>query len=183
MEAAVRGVRANARGYHVDSKVMGIDLAPAHTGVVILTEHGHLLRAITMHHPIKRRNISSEEVDAAETERLLQIANEIVGYAKTFSVGYVGIEAFAFSRRFQAHQLGELSGVVRTQLWLTRRIVARKISITGGRLKVLGYGGSLKKKQIFDAVIGGEVAIATEHEADAWVAAFALFLDKCKRVV
>ena len=183
MEASVRGVRANTVGFCVGAPLMGIDLSPANTGLVILTEHGHLLRSVTIKHPIKRKGLSQEAAEKAETERLKTVANEVVGYAKTFAVRDVGIEAFAFSRQYQSHQIGEMSGVVRLQLWLACRIVAHKISITGGRLKVLGYGGKLTKKKIFNAVTGGEVAVNTEHEADAWVAAFALFLDKCKKVV
>lgn len=181
MERSVVAARDVARGRHIDQRLMGLDLSLAHTGMVILTEHGYLLRSLTLDHPMAKKGKGRREIDAEETDRLLEIANEVVGYAKDFGVGHVVAEGFAHAARFQAHQLGELSGVVRTQLRLARGLYLRKIPPLQARKEVLGYGGRLTKRQIMDAVVGGEIQVGTEHEADAWVAAFAFFLAEAVR--
>lgn len=119
---------------------------------------------------------SKSEPTISETERvvrMLRIANEIVGVIEAFGIRHVGLGGYAHRARFQAHQLGEVAGVVKSQLWLKFKIVPRIAPPASARKHVLGYeGGSITKEQVKEAVEQGMgIAVANDHEADATVVA------------
>jgi len=176
MEDTARGVLASAQNSRLSHRVLGIDLALRNTGLVVLTEEGHILRRKTLvFHLRKRKEIDAPIDEADHIERLLNIANEVVGWAKVFQVKAVGIEGFAFDKKFQAHQLGQVAGVVKTQLWLACRVISKEVQMSAARKHLLGYGRP-KKEQIVEVVknrLG--LNVETDHEADAYVVARYLY--------
>ncbi len=103
---------------------------------------------------------------------MLGIANEVVGIFRTWKVRWSGIENYAMGAAFRAHQIGEVAGVVKSQLWLALRMVAGVVPPSAARKHVMGYGGSMTKDQIVEVVRDGlGYAINGDHEADAAVVA------------
>lgn len=104
--------------------------------------------------------------------RMLRIANEIVRVVTIFRVRHVGIEGPAHNARYQSHQLGEVAGVVKSQLWLKFGIAPRIVPPSSARKHVIGYGGRVTKQQVVAAVEQGlGVVVENDHEADATVIA------------
>ncbi len=103
---------------------------------------------------------------------MLGVANDIVGILRTWKVRWSGIENYAMGAGFRAHQIGEVAGVVKSQLWLALRMVSRVVPPSAARKHVFGYGGSMTKDQIIEMVRDGlGYTINGEHEADAGVVA------------
>lgn len=110
--------------------------------------------------------------EVEKIRRMLRIANEIVRFITLFEVKHVGIEGPAYNAHQGAHALGELSGVVKSQLWMKFRIVPLIVPPASARKHVLGYGGSVTKDQVKEVVEKGlGVAVENDHEADATVIA------------
>lgn len=102
---------------------------------------------------------------------MLSIANDVVGIFRIWKVRWVGIENYAMSAAFRAHQIGEVAGVVKSQLWLALKMVADVVAPNQARKHVLGYGAA-KKNVIVEVVRDGlGYPIANDHEADAGVVA------------
>lgn len=169
---------------------MGLDLAPAHTGICILTEHALPLRLITIDNPLsktKRKKYDPPITEADYIQRNLQLADEIIGLVKDFKVRGVAIENYAYGRQWRAHQVGETAGVVKSQLWLGARIVPEVVSPASARKFLLGYGSATKSDvlKIVPGLIGhlGK-SFSSDHEADAYVIAMWLFgreMEKAKQ--
>jgi Holliday junction resolvasome RuvABC endonuclease subunit len=154
---------------------MGLDLALRNTGVIILSEHGSLLRHFTLEYPLSRKKGEPPISDSDRIERLINLTNEIVGIAKDYSVRYAGVEGYAYAKRYQAHQIGEIAGNVKVQLWLARRILVDTVPPKTARKHFLGYG-SASKKQVEKVLRDGlGLRLDTEHEVDAYVVARYLF--------
>lgn len=103
---------------------------------------------------------------------MLRVANRIVEIIKDFEVRHVGLEGYAFGAKFQSHQIGEVAGVVKSQLWMNFRIVPEIVPPKQARKHVLGYGGKVTKEEIVKAVRDGlNIDAKSDHEADAAVVA------------
>lgn len=155
---------------------MGLDLALRETGVIILSERGSLLRNFTLSYPLTRKKKSDPPISETDRiERLINLTNEIVGIAKEYRVRYAAIEGYAYEKRFQAHQIGEIAGNVKVQLWLARKIVVDVIPPKTGRKHFLGYGNAGKEQveQVVRDRLG--LRVDNDHEADAYVAVRCLF--------
>jgi len=175
MEGVARGVLASAQPSRLPHRVLGIDLALRNTGLVVLTEEGHILRRKTLVFHLRRRTDIDAPIDEADhIERLLNIANEVVGMAKVFQVKAIGVEGFAFDAKFQAHQIGQAAGVVKTQLWLACRVVTKEVQMSTARKHFFGYGRP-KKEDIVEVCKRLDLNVETDHEADAYVVARYLY--------
>lgn len=109
--------------------------------------------------------------EAQRIERMLGIANEIIGVFKTWRVRWVGIEGFAMAAAFRAHQVGEVAGVVKSQLWLALKLVPEIVAPSAARKHVMGYGRP-DKRQVVEVVREGlGHPVKNDHEADASVVA------------
>jgi len=175
MVGVARGALASARGLIVPGRLMGIDPSLANTGIVILTDRGHVLRS----HTIKTRPTHTE---AEHVERLLNIANEVIGIARDFSVQYVAMEGFAHGKKWQSHQLGEVSGVIKTQLYLALRLIPMVVAPKESRAFLFGYGAP--EKDVVESMITTDLCIDVKsgHEADAWVVGRWLFGQIAKEI-
>ena len=169
-------IRVSALGYEAPHFFMGLDLALATVGIVVLNKNGVMIANKTLHYPLESSASEHEKL-----ERLLNTTNEVVFMAKTYSVGYVSVEDFAYRMPRYAHQVGEMRGTVKVHLYLDCGIVARSIGPTEARKAVLGYSGkAAERKNIKDTVV--EVVrtfedVEDDHQADAWVVAMAHFLE------
>jgi len=139
--------------------------------VVILTEYGSLLRHHSLEYPLARKRGEPPISEAEKIERLVNLTNEIVGLAKTYKVRYVALEGFAHNKRFQAHQIGEIAGNVKVQLWLARQILVEIVPPATGRKHLFGYG-SAKKDQCLE-ILADRMGLELDntHESDAYVVA------------
>jgi Holliday junction resolvasome RuvABC endonuclease subunit len=104
--------------------------------------------------------------------RLLAIARQVVNVAKEFEVKNICIENYAFNARGAQNDLGELHGVIKTQL-LLQDFSSEVISCTQARKLVLGKG-RLKKNEIVRKLNEmGYTEVKDHNIADALVVALA----------
>lgn len=183
-------VLARARSWTSPGRLMGLDLAPAHTGVCILNERALPLRLITIDNPLaksRRKKYDPPITEADYIERNLKLADEILGLIKTFKVTEVAIENYAFGKSYRAHQVGETAGVVKSQLWLGAKLVPETVAPSTARKYLFGYGSAKKADvlKISSALIEhlGK-SFSSDHESDAYVIAMWLFgqaMEKAKQ--
>ena len=167
---------------------MGLDLELVNTGVVVLTDRGHVLRSATFHCPLastKKKTVTERD----RVDRILHLANDIIGIVRTFGVQHIVIEAggASFGAKSQAIQRGGLLYVVLTQIWLACHLFPDLVTASSARKTVLGYGGSGPKKpkgvknaptqkdRVIEALGLNNISFKTDHEADAYVVARWLF--------
>lgn len=148
------------------------------TGLVVLTDRGHVLRSATYHYPLTNtKKLPVSERD--RVDRILHLANDIIGVVRTFGVQHIAIEAggASFGAKSQAIQRGGLLYVVLTQIWLACHIFPELVTANSARKSVLGYGGSGKdqKAKVIKALELANITFDTDHEADAYVAARWMF--------
>ena len=169
---------ASAEVWRAPGRLIGLDLELVNTGLVVLTDRGLTLRSATYHYPLtstKKLPISERD----RVDRILHLANDIIGVVKTFGVQHIVIEAggASFGAKSQAIQRGGLLYVVITQIWLACHVFPELVTASGARKSVLGYGGSGKdqKQKVIEALELADITFDTDHEADAYVAARWLF--------
>jgi len=152
---------------------MGIDLALRKTGVVVYTRDGVPHMWTTIVNKLDRPRSAPPITQTEVVQRLIDVSNEIIRIAKTYKVKHVAIENYAHKAKFQAHQMGEMAGVVKVQLALACNIIPDVVPPSTARKHALGYGGSgISKKDIEAAVIEGLlIPVEDDHQADAAVVA------------
>jgi len=160
---------------------MGLDLALRDTGVTILSEQGSLLRHLSLEYPLTRKRGEPPISEAEKIERLINLTNDIIGLVKDFKVRHVALEGYAHSKRFQAHQIGEIAGNVKVQLWLARKILVVPVPPATGRKHFFGYG-KIKKEQVFE-ILTDRIGLTLDntHEADSYVSARYLWDEVARR--
>lgn len=162
---------------------MGLDLSPVNTGVCILTQNGVAWRFHTIERKMPPKSKRPNHVLAEESIRIsraISIAKEVINIIKVFKVSCVAIEGYSFSRNWQSHQIGEVAGVVKSQIVMACGMIPVPIGARTARSKVFGkVPGGTKKQDIFESIVElqGETKILprNDHEADAFVVAFALY--------
>jgi Holliday junction resolvasome RuvABC endonuclease subunit len=121
------------------------------------------------------RALSKDASEHDRIERVRFIADELVGFVAKVGATDVFIEAYSYSRANQAHQLGELGGVVRVRLRESGATV-HVVPLASARKLLLGkVPQSDAKVAVFTALRGAGWNVATTDEADAMcVASFGL---------
>lgn len=143
---------------------------------MILSEQALFLRAQTIDLPLARTHKGDPPISEAQRiERMLQIANTIIGICKTWKIRYIGIEGYAMDARFQAHQIGEVAGVLKTQIYLALHMIPEVVAPNVGRKHVLGYGRPTKDQVVEVVRDGLGYPVENDHEADAGVVARYVF--------
>ena len=146
---------------------MGLDLSLTGTGVVVLDGNAGLLESHTFGYEL--RAASQRE----QIERLISIADKIVGIVRRVQQdarASVFIEGFAFGKKMRAHQLGELHGVVKTQLALACSVMPDVVAPTSCRSKVLGKG-NVKKEAVKEMLEEHGISLTDHNQRDAYVVA------------
>jgi crossover junction endodeoxyribonuclease RuvC len=137
---------------------MGLDLALNHSGIVILdSPHNILLSEIF-------------KPQTSGTERLWQIYNRVLMIFKEFNPDLCVIEGYAYGKPFQAHQLGEVGGVIRLIVY------NQKIAFTvvpPKRAKLFATGSGKANKDLIMLSVFKNWGIEFNHSdlADAYVLA------------
>jgi len=121
------------------------------------------------------RTLTSKEKGPARLHDLRTQVDRLLGVGATsWRVGLVAIEGYAYGRANQAHQLGELGGVIRHLMWMYDVPV---VEVSPGQVKRYACGaGNAKKNEVLAAAIrrlGYEGA--DDNQADAlWLRALVL---------
>lgn len=163
---------------------MGLDLASKATGIAVLTEVGLPLMWQTIDLPLVKQRHGPKIGDQERVLRAIKVADTIVQVARAYKVTGVGIEGYAYGAKFQAHQMGETAGIVKSQILMALKIPYEVIPPKTARKAVFGHG-DVDKQIVIDIVTKlnahlGRVPSST-HEADAWVVARALFQKHAKK--
>jgi len=153
---------------------MGLDLSCTGTGIVVLDDEGLVLATAKDGWPLDRKATVLDKID-----RLIHIATTILDLVRvhggeTASLA-VGIEGYAFHAKGSTADLGELGGVVKTQLWLAHHIEPRILAVNTARSLTLG-NGRIKKKLVEPTLAERGFAFGDADIADAYVIAEAVRL-------
>ena len=148
----------------------GLDLSLTASGVCVLDEAGQALHFATVGHKLKRGARVKDKV-----ERLVDIASCVMEVVKGAGEPrdprpLVAIEGYAYGAYGSQPELGELHGVVKSQLWLGLLVEPEIIAPTHARKVVLGHG-RLSKAAILEKVAARGVECRNDNEADAYVIA------------
>lgn len=177
MEVHASSVLATARGSSLPYRILGIDLSPVHTGLVILNETGLIMRAATIDYAIKKEKHRPKIEEGARIQRMLCVANDIIGTVKQFRIQMVAMEGAIYgNNQAYKHHIGEVSGSVKTQLWLASHIVPIVVAATAARKHFLG-NGTAKKDEIMMVLKRLGMDFETNHESDAYLVARYLYDD------
>lgn len=150
---------------------MGLDLSLRGAAAVVVDEHGTVVDWGLWGENLERGCPIEDRID-----RLLDIATGIVKLGKKYSDDLsVGIEDYAYGLKGMQNDLGEIQGVIKTQIRLAFRVYPSIIVASAARKMVLGKGrfskGKKGKKEIIDAVRGRGFRVNDDNVADAYVIA------------
>ena len=142
--------------------MMGLSLGPASLAMAVLSFDG--LQVVSG----LRRYPEGSSSKAAWLEKLLWAANEAIGVARMYRVLH-GAIAVPDARGVDVWRHGELSGAVKTQLWLGRQVISADVVASEARSRIMGEAVS--------GALGAEVLRAaglrcsSAEECDAYVVA------------
>lgn len=150
---------------HETKKVVGLDLSLTATGVVVMWGTGEILEARTV-----GWKLTSKATVREKAMRWLKIAHEILEIIGKHDPDVIGIEEYAYGRRFKGEVLGELAGVVISQIVLAnKRATVMKVAITRIRKEVFG-SGSVSKDDI-EKFLEKNLTLKDDNQRDAWAVA------------
>lgn len=157
---------------------VGLDLSLRGAGVCVLDGDGKVIHSQKLGYALGRSARLKDKI-----ERMLSIAKGVVRVVDEYTVlndedlltkriqPSVGIEGYAFGKRGNATiDLGELGGVVKSQLWLRFTLEPTLIAATSGRKVVLG-NGRIPKKEVIPRLAERGFRFADHDIADAYVIA------------
>jgi len=147
--------------------MMGLDLSLVATGVAIIDSDEKLLFAANAGFKLKRSSSIRDKI-----ERMTSIAAMIIRAARSHGVTEIAIEGFAYAAKGAQNDLGELHGVVKSQVLLGLGIVPTVIPPTSAR-KVVFDKGNIKKKAALDELTKRGYNLADHNQSDALVIALA----------
>lgn len=143
-----------------------------------MTDRGLVLRSTTFHYPLVSQKGKPPVSERDRVDRILHLANDIVGIIRKFRVKYVAIEgkgaSFGRSGQAQTFQRGGLAYVVMTQIWLACHLFPEVVAANSARKVVLGYGKA-KKPDVGVALRANGIEVGSDHEEDAYVVARWMF--------
>ncbi len=137
--------------------IMGIDPSLTSTGLVVL-ENGNLILHETLE--VKEKGIA----------RLLTLQNILEGRLFAYNPDLVVVEGYAFARSNQAHQMGELGGMVR-MLLAQKRVPWLEAAPTQVKKFATGKGNAAKELILMNVLKRWGVEFQVSDEADAFVLA------------
>jgi len=166
---------------------MGLDLSLTGTGCVVLTDDGRVVLQDTWGDKMKRKAPVRDKIERMLfiAERVLRAAKYCLSEALPPDTSYraavkdgwlhVGIENYAFGARGAQNDLGELQGVVKTQIWLALGTEPVMIALSTARKAVLGKG-NFPKDEILPELGRRGLEFKDHNAADAYVVAECLRL-------
>jgi len=166
---------ASVSKWQCSGRVLGVDLSTSDVGLVVLSESGIFLRSWTLDCLLSRRNKGDHPISEADRiARMLGVANEIVGICKSWSIRHVGISGYAPQAQFRFHQVAEVAGVLKTQIWMALRIVPEIIPPNAACKHVVG--GARPSKSDVTRVVQEGLGYGTKSDREAGAAIVARFL-------
>jgi Holliday junction resolvasome RuvABC endonuclease subunit len=148
------------------SSVIGLDLSLTGAGIVTLGPDGEVLCARTVGYGLERGATYARRI-----ERVLGIALAVVrAYKDAPQPCGVCIEGFAYRAHGAQNDLGELQGVVKTQLWIADRVEPCIATVSTVRKAVFGAGNT-KKATVLKLVRAVWPEVGDHNQADAWALA------------
>ena len=137
--------------------IMGIDPSLTSTGLVVLSNS---------------EVISSETIEVKEKgiARLLRLQDILSDRLTNFAADLVVIEGYAFARANQAHQMGELGGMIR-MLLTTMRVSWIEVAPTQVKKFATGKGNAAKDLILMNVYKRWGVEFESNDIADAYVLA------------
>lgn len=112
--------------------VAGLDLSLRGAGVAVIGLDGSV-SAATFGYPL-----SKESTDRDRLERILKVTSQLMAFLKLHKVNYIGVENYAFSKMNSISCQAELGGVVKSQIYVSMKIVPITMPVTSVRKFVLG---------------------------------------------
>ena len=149
---------------------VGLDLSLTGSGIVVLDESGSVVATALDGWKLDRSASVREKID-----RLVHIASTVMGVVHGAREGgvVVGIEGYAYNQRGATADLGELGGVVKTQLWLGFEVEPRIVAVSTARKLVFG-NGKTKKDLVLPTLRDRGFVFEDHNVADAYVIAEAI---------
>ena len=148
--------------------ILGLDLSLTATGVVVIDGQGAVVDSYTVGEKLSRKARQKDKI-----ERILDICKRVCSTVTEHKVKKIGIEGFAFQARGAQNDLGELHGVVKSQIWLAFGIEPIIIPPTSARKRALG-SGKIKKKEVINSLTKLGYECNDHNQADALVIALAV---------
>ncbi len=149
--------------------IVGLDLSLTATGICVIDHNGNVIKTAVVGSSLKRTARVKEKV-----ERLIEIATKIVntvnGFIEDGVKPHVSIENYAFAARGAQNDLGELHGVVKSQLWLGCTIEPVMVPTLSARKTVFGKG-NIPKKDVLPTLDKSGKTFYDHNIADAYVVA------------
>ena len=162
----------------VEPNFVGLDLSLRGAGVLVLDARGRVIHKAKFGYALERSARVKDKI-----ERMISIAKGVVRVVHEYTLlkdgdsltkpvlPKVGIEGYAFGKRGNAViDLGELGGVVKSQLWLRFAVEPVLIPAPSGRKVVFG-NGRLPKKQVIPRLREQGFNFDDHDIADAYVVA------------
>ena len=128
--------------------IIGIDISLKSTGLAVIKGHEEIIETKSVGYLLKK---GEGKIVRNKLIRWFKIWNEVSRMIKEHNVTHVFIEDYAFSRG-QAEFLAELHGVIMSQLYLTYKILPKKIGITQWRKYYMKKVKSYKKPEVVKAL-------------------------------
>jgi len=150
---------------------MGLDLSLSATGIVCLNADGAVFFSMTYGYSLKVKASAEDRI-----KRLDDISYRITFFVQEMRPDVIGIEDFAYAKKFQQAQLGELHGAVKVSLLREFKKIPEIVGIQRARKEVLGYGGSTKK-EIEKRLVHLSTWLKDDNQRDAYVVA-----EYCRRI-
>jgi hypothetical protein len=117
------------------------------------------------------RSLKKDASEHDKIERLAYLAHELVDFAVKVGATHAFVEDYSYSRANQAHQLGELGGVVRVRL-RDAGVSVHVVPLASARKLLLGkVPRSDAKVAVFSALRAVGWSVSTLDEADAFACA------------
>lgn len=155
---------------------MGIALALDATALCVVTKHGLFQRAITLPVRISRIRKADPPVPQLETiVGMVDITRAVLRAVKDYRTRYVGIKGYAHDAKWQVHQLGELAGVIKIQLWLDEKIQVQVVPPSEAKKFVAGSSGKVTWEDVREAARGQGAQVQSDLELSAYVVARYMF--------
>ena len=144
-----------------NQNVLGIDASLTGTGIAVFDLYGNKSGIDLVHN-------EAIQVKSTGEERLKAIRDRIADIISSWQIGYVAIEGYAFSRANQAHQIGELGGVLRLFLH-EHNIPFVEIAPSAVKKFATGKGNAQKHEVAAHVQKRWDVMFKTNDETDAYV--------------
>jgi len=145
--------------------VAGLDLSLRGTGICILTEGVSKPITTLFGYGLAKRATEEEKI-----VRMIRIAKAVVDEMTKYKIRHIGIEGYAFGKVYGGEYLGELVGVIKSQLYLVCEVSPMVIPTKTARKYLSGDGG-MKKKQVKKYLSQKGILFGSDDEMDAFVIA------------